>query len=357
MGSPISVRRPEQARVRLGERHDRLPAPRPPTTCSSASAICCMQSRTALPFQLLQDPAVPAPGRRAIVRRRSPSHCHLVRNAVRHELRSAATHRPSAPSLPGLRGCPKPIGARPKGSNILYTGGFGSTELWHTLGGALEAVEHLAGVVGLSSRLSSSPLILVRLLFNEAVRRAMVQAGDNGLKANQHQHQQQLLGLAYTNAINTSLSHGHLSRRAAEELNQAFELDRSIERMFPDIGGVGKIVIAFLGMMQQERDASRAAAARLDARTASITDLASDNGVSAERIGTHTLLSKDSRSKEPFRPDAVMLAKHASWRWPSTSRRASARPPIPTWASIGTPSSGTTYAFQVQARPRGRKPS
>jgi hypothetical protein len=199
-----------------------------------------------------------------------------------------------------------------EGTATLYTGGFGATELWHTLGGALEAVEHLASVVGLSSRLTSSPLILVRLLFNESARRAMVSGGDNARKANQARHREQLLALQYENAINDAQTHGHLSRRGADELRQAFELDRTLERTFPDLGGVGQLLIAFLAMLQQERDASRAAATRLDGQYGSISDLASDNGASAERIGTHTLLSKDSRSKEPFRPDAVMLAKHAS---------------------------------------------
>lgn len=198
------------------------------------------------------------------------------------------------------------------GTQVLFTGGFGATELWHTLGGALEAVEHIATALGVGSRLTSSPLILIRLLFNESERRAMVQGGERTRDANRDRHRQQLMALQYETAIGTSQTQGHLSRRAAQELRQAFELDRSLERVWSNLGGVGRLLIAFLSEMQSQRDASSDAVTRLNARTASIDDLASDNGASAERVGTHTLLSKDSRSKEPFRPEAVMLAKHAS---------------------------------------------
>ena len=41
-------------------------------------------------------------------------------------------------------------------------------------------------------------------------------------------------------------------------------------------------------------------------------DQASTNGCSIEAVGTHSLMSKDSRDKEPMRPEAVAFAKHAS---------------------------------------------
>ena len=41
-------------------------------------------------------------------------------------------------------------------------------------------------------------------------------------------------------------------------------------------------------------------------------DTATENGASGENVGTHSLMAKDSPTSDPFRNDAVRLAKHAS---------------------------------------------
>jgi len=197
-------------------------------------------------------------------------------------------------------------------TSLLYTGGFSSTELWHTLGGALEAIEHAAAAVGLADRLNRSEMILIRLLFNEEARRAMVHGGDAARKANQATHKQQLIARQYESGITAREKAGELSKRAAEELQASFGADLAFERRYSDLWGPGGVLIYFLQLMQQERDGSRAAAAVLNANVSSMALPGSDDMASAERIGTHSLLSKDSPAKEPFRPDSVALAKHAS---------------------------------------------
>ena len=57
---------------------------------------------------------------------------------------------------------------------------------------------------------------------------------------------------------------------------------------------------------------SARAATSFDATEQSITIERTNNDASAENIGTHSLMSKDSDSKKPFRGDAVVLAKRAS---------------------------------------------
>ena len=196
------------------------------------------------------------------------------------------------------------------GTGLLFTGGFYSTDVYHTLGGALEAIEDLTGIFGADDP-TKSHLVLVRLTFNEAARRAL-RFDQKGVEAAWEEHAKQLLADEYPKAIAALRQKGTLSNRAAERMTAAFQMDRSQEEFSAFLPGPGGFMINLLVQLQNERTDADLLAGSLDGDRDSMTGEGSVNGVSAENVGTHTLLSKDSRSKQPFLEDAVALAKHAS---------------------------------------------
>ena len=196
-------------------------------------------------------------------------------------------------------------------TELLYTGGFYLRDVYHTLGGALEAVERSAGLLALGADPSASKLVLVRLAFSEKARRALVEGGADAAKSQRATHADQLTNHAYTDAIEARRASGRLSKLAAERLRQAFELDAQVAHDHGPLPSPGGILVTLLADIQRERDSSHGKAGYLD-QAKVITDLRSSDGVSAEDVGTHSLLSKDADDKEPFRDEAVALAKHAS---------------------------------------------
>jgi hypothetical protein len=196
------------------------------------------------------------------------------------------------------------------GSDLLYTGGFGQTDVWHTLGGALEAMEQQIAQLPPTHDPRRSGLVLVRLMLSVEARRAMVH--ERRVAALRDEHGAQLTAGAYPRAVARWRELGLLSRRAAEVLNQAFTLDQRREAEYRYLPGPGGVLITMLDQLQRERDTSAEHAARLDTDPASGTFEGSSNGSTAENVGTHSLLSKDSTDREPFRADAVALASYAS---------------------------------------------
>ena len=199
-------------------------------------------------------------------------------------------------------------------TDFVYTGGFGQTDVWHTLGGALEALEEQIARLPAAYDPRRTELVLFRLLLDRAAREAMDQG--NTEDAQRKLHLEQLRKGLYENKIEELRAGRKLCPHAEAALLQAFALDKEISEkhagFFIDLPGPGGVLILMMDALQRERSASAQARAGLDADGMSVVNLATDNGASAENIGTHTLMSKDATSKEPLRPEAVALAKHAS---------------------------------------------
>lgn len=197
---------------------------------------------------------------------------------------------------------------------LVYTGGFGQTDVWHTLGGALEGIE--AGLERLPRLYDPrcSPIMLFRLLLSRAERQDMVQR--NLLENHQKTHRDQLRSGDFATAIGGWEAKKLICGHAGDLLREAFALDLRISEAHKgslyDFPGPGAVLLAMLDQMQRERDASAQARLHLDRAQASMSSIASDNTCSEENVGTHSLMSKDATDKEPMRPEAVALAKHAS---------------------------------------------
>lgn len=200
------------------------------------------------------------------------------------------------------------------GTALIFTGGFGPTDVWHTLGGALEAIETKIALLPPRLDPRTTPLVLIRLLLSQTARRDMVTR--NSSDALWHQHRTQLQAGDYRTAVASWVSSGLLCPHAGAELDRAFAHDLTVSNRHSgwrfDFPGPGSVLVLMLDEMQRERDAAHGAETRLDTSSTSMYDLASTNGCSFEAVGTHSLMSKDSRDKEPMRPEAVAFAKHAS---------------------------------------------
>jgi len=196
---------------------------------------------------------------------------------------------------------------------LVYTGGFGQTDVWHTLGGALEAAESTLDRLPASHDPRRGPLVLFRLLLSRAERREMVARGL--LEQHQVAHREQLRSGAFEGAIARWESFG-LCPHAAARLREAFAQDLAVAEKHKgwvyDFPGPGGVLLVMLDQMQRERDASGAAKSLLDRSPTTAYAVESDNMCSEENVGTHSLMSKDAEDKEPMRPEAVALAKHAS---------------------------------------------
>ncbi|MCC6495978.1 MAG: hypothetical protein IT193_06925 [Propionibacteriaceae bacterium] len=199
-------------------------------------------------------------------------------------------------------------------SDLVFTGGFGDADVSHTLGGALEAIEGKLAVLPSALDPRRSRLVLIRMLLSASERQAMISAGN--LDAVRATHLAQLRAGDYPTEITRWESSGLICTHAAARLRTAFAGDRTISERhsgtFVTFPGPGAILLTMLEQVQRERDASAAAKARLNGRSASIYGQATNNTASAEHIGTHSLMSKDSSRSEPMRPEAVAFAKHAA---------------------------------------------
>lgn len=218
----------------------------------------------------------------------------------------------------GTEGDPKAsVGA----TKLIYTGGFGETDMYHTMHGALHALEEVLelsdqGGTDTGQRIRSSDLVLIKTLFNEQERRDMVE-DEQYKEFKVQEHIFQLTGGMYRQWIQQMRVEGKITPRAESALNSAFQVDKILEDKYPGIGGksipgVGGFLINFLSLLQAEVNISHQKAKELDAKPESVYEAATVNGASEETIGTHSLMAKDGGDKEPLRGEAIALAKFAS---------------------------------------------
>lgn len=206
---------------------------------------------------------------------------------------------------------------------LLYTGGFGRTDIFHTVSGALEAMEEflpMMGTAGLSvvSELRESDLVLVKLMFNESERKKL--ADTDFMKGKLDEHRKQVTTNEYRKRIAQKRDNGIFNPEAATALQKAFEVDKDFMNRHPttvgtagqDLPGVGEFLIYLMAEAQHEAEQSEKQVEELNKESASIYQQGTFNGASEETIGTHSLMAKDGAKKQPMRDEAVALAKFAS---------------------------------------------
>lgn len=206
---------------------------------------------------------------------------------------------------------------------LLYTGGFGGTDVFHTVIGALEAMEEflpmmeMAGVAEVIE-LRESDLVLVKLMFNESERKKL--ADRDFTLQKQKEHRKQVMNNEYRDRIARKREQKIFNPEAATALQKAFEVDKGFMSGHPSgpgtlgqtLPGVGEFLILFMAEAQREAEHSDKQVSELNKESASIYQQGTLNGASEETIGTHSLMAKDGDKKQPMRDEAVALAKFAS---------------------------------------------
>jgi hypothetical protein len=114
------------------------------------------------------------------------------------------------------------------------------------------------------------------------------------------------------------LAAGKLQQKTVDAMKQAMKADDDLAKKytFPGINDVGIMgfILTVASLAKAEHDKSEKRAKELDDGNVidDTGDIASTNGSSAENIGSHSLMAKDSVRKEPLRPQAVNIASMAA---------------------------------------------
>ena len=194
--------------------------------------------------------------------------------------------------------------------DLVYTGGFGQADLYHTFYGALVGLQEGLAQFGVTAPWDNTELTLVRHVMKQELRRRLVSNEDYKERVIE-QHREQLAARRYETSIDSAVAADRMTQAAGDALKRAFDIDRRVSDRYPDTPGLGGFLIELATEVQKEADVSRRRSEALD-RANHIRDARSDNRASGEGIGNHALLAKDSVRSGPFRGEAVALAIHAS---------------------------------------------
>ena len=188
------------------------------------------------------------------------------------------------------------------------TGGFGERDIFHTIYGALLAL-------GENEKLQKAltnpkmPIVLLRDLLVETERQKLI---DPTYRDGEYQKHKAQLADPKTDAeiAKWQLAAGLRDSEVAD-FKAALEIDRALTKKYPRAKGIGGFLLGMAAKVQREHEASEAVSAQLDSSGAVIHG-GTFNGASAETIGTHSLLSKDTPHSLPFRARAVSFASFVS---------------------------------------------
>ena len=221
-------------------------------------------------------------------------------------------------------------------ADLVFTGSFGSEDIFHTIMDALGflAVEpsfdaaalarDLAAACGAANRQAALLAALATVPAAQAgdVPFALLHVTLFGGEEDKKKAYEAYKCLVESGAMDAFAARlatmGVIHRLSAEAVGRACTIERGMLSGFSLVGkGVLGLLLDLLGEAKDRSAASKARSAELDG----INDgelggpaggrtgyNESDNGASAERVGTHSLLAKDSVRKQPLRKEAINLA-------------------------------------------------
>jgi hypothetical protein len=212
---------------------------------------------------------------------------------------------------------------------LVYTGGFGATDVFHTLYDALIGMEEtyreqldLLHKVSQDFSIEGTNIIPLEYVFVEERRKEYATPDDdeNMRVMTQVIHAQRiwLKNRIYERGADKLATRGTWDRRSAEALVRACEIDRDLGNRYKTLFdedearlGVFGFLLLLLQKVQKERQVSASVSEKLSARGVTVDNRYS-NGASGEELWSHTLLAKDSPRKTPLRDEAVHLARFAA---------------------------------------------
>jgi hypothetical protein len=206
-----------------------------------------------------------------------------------------------------------------KGNNIntalsteVYTGGFGDKDIFHTFYDLLlglppnvrEILEILRGV--------GYPFWLLEYIIYEEKREELRKGEDSKVNEIVIKHQKQLKNNEIQKGARLASFANKLHPFSVEAIRKACDLDKKLGESYSLIRpgkryGVGGFLLKLAQMLQQEHHDSEIKRNELD-RKHVVFDSSFFNGATAEIIGSHSLLAKDSAHKQPLYDEAMTSA-------------------------------------------------
>lgn len=226
-------------------------------------------------------------------------------------------------------------------ADLVFTGSFGSEDIFHTLLDALgfltvppafamgPVLEHLAQACASDHRqaevLAALALVpadhradLPWALLHEALFPDVAPTDPDREKKEEARRKQVVDSykcLIDTGALETLVSDlaraGQMHQLAADAVRRACAIERDMLSQYSLVGkGVLPLLLDLVAVAKERSDASKKRSEELDGKPPAdhVGYDESDNGASGERIGTHSLLAKDSVRKQPLRKQTLNLA-------------------------------------------------
>jgi hypothetical protein len=196
----------------------------------------------------------------------------------------------------------------------VFTGYFASKDMFHTI------MDAIKGLIGRSDMHGHVPDFLSEMI------KGLLPDVDQGstdpkvrkqkLKERTARQKANLDNGVYVTAAEAAQTAGYLHPKSVDRVKSMCQKDLDLWKKYPKVDlGISGFVMQILDQAEAEHLASDKRGADMDAlATGAQTDdgrdplVSTDNGASAENIGAHTLLAKDSERKKPLRQEAFNVA-------------------------------------------------
>jgi hypothetical protein len=199
-------------------------------------------------------------------------------------------------------------------ADIVYTGYFGSKDMFHSL---MDSVKGIGEKLGATPALQKiiGPMLYVPDPDGDDQEQA------NGLQKKEDRerylkkYREEYRSGAITAGIDLGVANGEIGPKTAESAKKAMALDEELALKRRGIGvadmGIVGLVLELAGIAETEYANSATTTKKYNEQPL-INDLRTNNGASGENIGSHSLMAKDSTRKEPLRAQAVNAASVAA---------------------------------------------
>jgi len=206
----------------------------------------------------------------------------------------------------------------PSGSEYaryVFTGMFGGDDVLYTFGDAFESIESI-GAVDLFVNMLDSTLFKYLLIRSERAKLVKTHGGivvndDDAIDAASYRHFQEL---REGKLVNQAAGVSGMSPLFASSIKRANEVDLGFALLFEkeeDHISIGRVLLTLASNVEAANQNSQRKAAEMDRAPKELHYIASNNSNSAENIGSHTLMAKDSVRKLPLRTQADAFARFA----------------------------------------------
>ena len=225
-----------------------------------------------------------------------------------------------------------------RSSTIVYTGSFGERDIDHTIADIMEPlwdheVVNSLKYIGDTKKICScqSLKMLITPEGRDKLRKdrdGLLKSGEKGCFRRLTKEYECIMSHE-DEILDGAVASGLLHKKSAEHIKNAFAIDNKIkndyETVYKERGGIFAAVIGAILDSDEESKKSKENAQKMDESYESNKSKYStegeyfikecgklDNGSSSERVGSHSLIAKDSVRKQPFYQQALNLATYVS---------------------------------------------